>query len=156
MNQIIGIGEYIVSNQEEDTLITYALASCVAVTIYCPNKKAAGMIHIALPNPMDMNISSKKLGYYATTGLPILFETMYNKFGCIKETLNIQLFGGANSIRMDDVFSVGPKNIEAVESILSAYKLKYDSKEVGGFISRSIEMKIATGAVKLNTQPIQI
>ncbi len=156
MNQIIGIGEYIVSNQEEDTITTYALASCVAVTIYCPIKKAAGMIHIALPNPMDMKVSSTKLGYYATTGLPILFETMYKKFGCKKETLNIQLFGGANSIRMDDVFSVGPRNIEAIEMILSEYRLKYDSKEVGGFISRSIEMKIATGAVKLNTQPIRI
>lgn len=156
MNSIIGIGEYIVSNREEDTITTYALASCVGVTVYCPFKKAGGMIHIALPEPMEDYKREHRLGYYATTGLPLLIQTMKNKYGCNKEDLSIHLFGGANSIRRDDVFFVGQKNILAIKCILSSLGLKYNQQEVGGFVSRTIEMKVTTGFVKMDTQAIQI
>ena len=156
MNNVIGIGEYFVSNKEGDTITTYALASCVAVTLYCPIKKAAGMIHIALPESVDDNESARKSGYYATTGLPLLFENMKSSFGCKKNELYIQLFGGANSIRSDDVFCIGKKNIEAIKSILFDYGLRYNFKEVGGYVSRTIEMDVSTGSIKSDTQAIQI
>ena len=156
MNNIIGIGEYFVSNKEGDTITTYALASCVAVTLYCPLKKASGMIHIALPEPINNNKNAEKLGYYATTGLPLLFNKMENSFGCKKNQLYIQLFGGANSIRSDDVFCIGKKNIEAIKSILFNYGLRYNSQEVGGYVSRTIEMEVSTGCIKSVTQAIQI
>jgi len=156
MNNVIGIGEYFVSNKEGDVITTYALASCVAVTLYCPVKKASGMIHIALPEPAQDNINVKRLGYYATTGLPSLFETMKNAFGCKKNELAIQLYGGANSIRSDDVFRIGQKNIEAIKSILVSYGLGYNLKEVGGYVSRTIEMEVSTGCIKTDTQAIQI
>ena len=154
MNNVIGIGEYFVSNREGDTITTYALASCVAVTLYCPVKKAAGMIHIALPEPTDNN--TKKLGYYATTGLPTLFDTMKNAFGCKRNELSIQLFGGANSIRSDDVFCIGQRNIEAIKVMLYEYGVRFNLKEVGGYVSRTIEMEVATGFIKSDTQAIQI
>ena len=154
MNNVIGIGEYFISNKEGDIITTYALASCVAVTLYCPLKKVAGMIHIALPEPMYD--SKNKLGYYATTGLPLLFENMKDSFGCKYNELNIQLFGGANSIRSDDVFCIGKRNIEAIELMLFNYGLKYKAKEVGGYVSRTIEMEVSTGSIMSGTQPIQI
>ena len=156
MNNTIGIGEYVISNMEGDTITTYALASCVAVTLYCPLKKVAGMIHIALPESMDENINPQKSGYYAKTGLSLLFEEMEDSFGCKKSEVYIQLFGGANSIRSDDVFCIGKKNIEAIQSILLSYGLKYNLKEVGGYVSRTIEMEISTGLIKMETQAIQI
>lgn len=36
MIKVIGIGEYAVSNNEEDTIMTFALGSCAALVIYCP------------------------------------------------------------------------------------------------------------------------
>jgi len=156
MNRNIGIGEYFVSDIKGDTITTHALASCVAVTLYSPIKKAAGMVHIALPKPFDDNINSQKLGYYATIGLPLLFEKMKDSFECEKNELSIQLFGGAYSIRSDDVFCIGQKNIDAIKSILYSYGLIYNLKEVGGYVSRTIEMEIATGCIKLDTQMIQI
>jgi len=153
---VIGIGEYFVSNKIGDTITTYALASCVAVTLYCPKNKAAGMIHIALPEPMEDSKHLHKLGYYATTGMPSLLETMKNAFGCKKEELLIQLFGGANSIRSDDVFCVGKKNIEAIKSILISDGLKFNLQDVGGYVSRTIQMEVTTGCIKSETQAIQI
>ena len=156
MNKIVGIGEYIISNQDEDKIITYALASCVAVTVYCPLKKVAGMIHIALPEPMDNVNNSPKPGYYAIIGLPFFLQTIQNTYMCNKENLHIQLFGGANSIRKNDAFSVGKKNIEIIERILTEKGFSYELQSVGGYVSRSIELEVETGQVKIDLHPIQI
>jgi chemotaxis protein CheD len=156
MNLIIGIGEYVISNKQEDTITTYALASCVGVTAYCPSKKVAGMIHIALPEPLSEANSDQRIGYYATTGLPVLFQTMQNNYGCKSDELNIHLFGGANSIRSDDVFFVGQKNIQKIKGILNELGLEYSLQQVGGIVSRTIEIEVKTGSVKIDTQPIKI
>ncbi|TVY01022.1 hypothetical protein [Paenibacillus cremeus] len=66
--KVVGLGEIACSNNEEDTIITYALSSCVAVTAYCPINKVAGMIHIVLPKPNSEKDERHRPGYYATTG----------------------------------------------------------------------------------------
>lgn len=156
MDLVIGIGEYVVSNKKEDVIKTYALASCVAVTMYCPSKKASGMIHIALPESQGGKNNPLKQGYYATIGVPFLYQTMIHTFGSKKEELYIRLYGGANSIRDDDIFLIGQKNIEAIKLILTNIGLNYYLQEVGGSVSRSIEMEVTTGDIKFDTQPIRI
>jgi len=112
-NLIIGIGEYVVSNKKEDTIKTYALASCVAVIIYSSSKKVSGMVHISLPEAEL-----------------ILLEMM--------------------------IYLLGQKNIEAIKKNLTNIGLKHNLQEVGSFVSRSIEMEVTTGNIKLDTQPIRI
>lgn len=149
MNHIIGIGEYRVSANREDCLKTYALASCVAVTLYSPLRKIAGMIHVALPDPFDEEESRVRPGYYATSGVPLLFNVMCTEFGCQEGELLIHLYGGAGSIRKKDYFNIGRRNLEAVYKILSGRKLTVHHREVGGTISRTLEMDVATRRVKV-------
>ena len=156
MNHIVGIGEYTVSDNLLDTIQTYALASCVAITVYSKTRKVAGMIHVALPECIDERYAKLKPGYYATTGVPLLFEKICKDFGCLKSDLQIQLFGGAHSIRKNDLFEIGAKNIEAIKSMLAKMGLTYHLTEVGGNISRTIVMDVATGSIQLYTQPIKI
>lgn len=156
MIHIVGIGEYIVSNELTDTIKTYALASCVAVTLYSRTRKAAGMIHVALPGYTQDSHIRIKPGYYATTGVPRLIEKMSEEFGCLKKELSIQLFGGASSINKNDFFKIGAKNIEAISNVLSSMGLSYHLTEVGGNLSRTISMDVATGSIKVYTQPIRI
>jgi len=156
MNHIIGIGDYTVSDGQLDTIQTHALASCVAVTVYSKAKKAAGMIHVALPECIDEKHAKLKPGYYATTGVPLFFEKMCNDFGCLKSELHIELFGGANSIRENDLFKIGAKNIEAIKNIVAKMGLNYHLTGIGGNISRTIIMDVATGSIKVYTQPIKI
>ncbi|MHB8129598.1 MAG: chemotaxis protein CheD [Mobilitalea sp.] len=155
MDIIIGIGEYAISNKQADRLKTFALASCVGVTMYCPNKLAAGMIHIALPNhTISTNIS--KPGYFASLGVPLLLDKMCKEFGCKKNDLVIQLFGGADSLYENDNFLIGKKNLLAITNFLKQKELKYSYKEVGGNISRTLEMDVATGHIKVHSQLICI
>jgi len=156
MDIIIGIGEYEISNRLEDTIKTLALASCVAVTFHCPIKKVSAMVHIALPSPSDCDKRLDKPAYYATIGIPEVINRLMWEYGCSKKTLSTRLFGGACSIKENDFFNIGEKNIDAVKSILQQRNIKINSETIGGFVSRSVEMRVDTGELSVSTQPIRI
>lgn len=155
MDRIIGIGEYAVSNNKNDTIKTFALGSCVAITIYSPIRNVAGMAHIALPSTDSFYANDNtRPCYYAVTAVPFLINKICTEFGCLKNELKIGIYGGAKSVRNNDVFKIGQRNIEATIKILSALNLKYDARETGGTYSRSLGMDVATGKIKVILQPI--
>ncbi|MDP4151889.1 MAG: chemotaxis protein CheD [Bacillota bacterium] len=157
VNKIVGLGEYAISNDIEDVIKTFALASCVGITVYSQDKKIAGMAHIALPNPgLKYDININKPCYYATLAVPFFFDLICNKYGCNKSSLQVRLFGGADSSDVNDVFEIGKKNLSAVKDELSKINVKYEALEVSGRLSRTLEMDVLTGNVKLTTQLIKI
>ncbi len=155
MERIVGIGEFIISNNSEDCISTYALASCVAVTAYSYAKGVAGMIHIALPLPPKAPDLTTRPSYYAVTGLPAMINAMYKDYGCKMEELIIGLYGGADSIH-NDVFKIGQKNVAMVKKILLEMRLSYITDETSGYISRTLYLDVAHGTVNVKTQPIKI
>ncbi len=156
MQIIIGIGEYAVSNSGINTLKTYALASCVAVTAYSPTRKVGAMIHVALPEPTTFEDGFSRPGYYATTGIPLMMEKFCMRYGCLKSELQIQIFGGADSVSDRDIFHIGRRNIEAVIGTLGNLNLRIQNAHIGGRVSRTVEMDLKTGEVAISTQPIGI
>ncbi|NLP37623.1 MAG: chemotaxis protein CheD [Firmicutes bacterium] len=154
MELVVGIGEYSVSNQKGAQIKTYALSSCVAVTMFSPLRRAAGMVHIALPAPPANIKAVTRPGYYAVTGIPLLIKKMSENFGCLKEELVVQIYGGANANRKNDIFNIGKKNIEAVRQILSELKMHIKHADVGGSVSRTVSIDIDTGEVKVATFPL--
>ena len=46
----VGIGDFVVSNQKDDVITTIALGSCVAVCLWEPEARIAGMLHFMLPD----------------------------------------------------------------------------------------------------------
>ena len=154
MDKIIGIGEYVISHDPEDFIKTFALSSCVAVTVYNPFIHLAGMIHIALPNPADLEEAQRRPGYYASSGIPSLIHKLCWDYGSQREDLQVKLFGGAVSLRTDDYFKIGQKNIMAVRETLSGMNLKILDAHTGGGISRSITMSVLTGEIEIVALPI--
>ena len=154
MDKIVGIGKYAISNIEEDSLKTFALASCVAITVYNPLIKVAGMIHIALPTPINREEGMRRPGYYATSGIPLLIHKMCKEYGCKKKDLKIKLFGGASSIRNDDYFKIGSRNCLAIKDTLVSMNLRAMEAQTGGNVSRSLEMDVQTGSIIMMTLPI--
>ncbi|NLM52713.1 MAG: chemotaxis protein CheD [Firmicutes bacterium] len=151
---VVGIGEYSVSNQKGAQIKTYALSSCVAVTMYSPLRRAAGMVHIALPAPPSNSQGITRPGYYAVTGIPLLVKKMSENFGCLKEELVVQIFGGANSNRKNDIFNIGRKNVEAVRQVLAELKLQIKHADVGGSVSRTVSLSVDTGQVQVAKYPL--
>ncbi len=148
MVRVIGIGEWAVSENKNEIIKTFALGSCVAVTVYCPANHIAGMAHIALPagGPSAERLSRK--AYYATTAVPLMLGEIFVR-GCIKGQLIIKLFGGANSQKANDRFKIGPQNIKAVQTILKDLGLSCDARETGGLCSRTVQIEAATGTTSV-------
>lgn len=155
MDLIVGIGEYAVSSKN-DRIKTFALASCVAVTVFCPKNKVAGMAHIALPSPGSAGEDSMRPCYYASIAVPLLINKMCRDFGCSREDLDINFFGGAKSIYKVDYFNIGEKNIHAVRDALRGLNLEYSMADVGGTNSRTLEIDSSTGEIKMALQPLVI
>lgn len=154
MDLVVGMGEYIVTDREDDIIRTFALASCVAVTVYSPEKTAAGMIHVVLPSPLDGKNMKDRPSYFAQTGVPLLISAMCQKYGCRREELRIQMYGGADSALQQDIFSIGKKNIDAVKYALCEMGLTIHKADLRGNVSRTLAMEVKTGSVKVYRQPI--
>ena len=157
MDRIIGIGEYVVTDDTNDVLKTFALSSCVALTVYEPIKKILGMVHIALPNSaIKQNNIVANPAYYADTALPLIIHRACLGYGCIKKDLELRLFGGAQMVRKNDVFNIGIRNIEMVKLVLSQMGMQICHYDTGGNTIRSIEGDVATGRIKVVYQPLTI
>jgi chemotaxis protein CheD len=155
MERVIGLGEIVVSNQIGDVLKTYALGSCIGITIYSSFRKVGGMGHIVLPRPLDFRSGNEKPGNFASTGVPFLINKICSEFGCHKSELKINLFGGASSRNKKDIFQIGKRNSDEVIRILQLLNFEHINTDIGGAFSRTIEMDILSGNVKVTKQSIR-
>jgi chemotaxis protein CheD len=146
----VGIGEFKISNDEKDTLKTYALGSCVAVIAYDKSTKVAGLIHIALP---DSSVNPKKAetrpGFFADTGLP-LFLKEFKKKGASRANSWIKIAGGSNIMDEEKTFDIGRRNAIAVKRYLWKNGLGVIKEDTGGNISRTVSISVATGEVLIS------
>lgn len=154
MELVVGLGEIIVSDREEDVIKTFALASCVAVTVHSPLKKVAGMIHIVLPHPFDRRDCEERPGYFAESGIPLLFQKMCGYYGCRKEELRVQMYGGADSINRKDIYRVGLQNINAARQKLIEMGIAVCGADLRGTESRTIAMEVGSGRIEVLRQPM--
>lgn len=155
MEIILGIGDYAVTNQSEDRIKTFALGSCVALTLYSPQRKVLGMVHIALPHSgVDHGKSRNSPGHFADTAVPLLLNKFFFEFGCSKDELEIRLFGGSRAKWENDSYNVGERNVQAVKQELDALGLEWHSVDVGGLFGRTVEMDVATGTPKVKRYPL--
>lgn len=152
--KVIGIGEALISNNPMDTLKTYALSTCVAVTAYCPNQQVAGMVHIALPSPLYGETEPVPIYRYASTGIPQLFGRLEIQYGCHVSDMIVQIYGGAIASKQIDFFKIGPRNVEAVRLALMKLTAKCHYEDIGGNISRTLEMNVTDGRVNVTTLPL--
>ncbi len=157
MDRIIGIGEYIITDDTDAVVKTFALSSCVALTLYDPNKKVLGMVHIALPNSeIKKNGIIANPAYYADTAIPLLIHKACLGYGCTKDRLELRLYGGAQSIRKDDVFNIGIHNVDMVKLMLKQMNLMLCYSDIGGNRARNVVADVATGTVRVVYQPLCI
>jgi len=154
--KIVGIGEYIISSNNEDIIKTYSLGSCVAITMHCPKRRVSGMVHIALPSPESEQDSIERPAHFAETAIPIMLDKFCFTYGCSIEDLKIGVFGGAWSSRDDDVFKIGLRNVEAIKSILANKGMTISLNDTGGYCSRTVEIDVGTGKIKMDSQPLII
>jgi chemotaxis protein CheD len=148
----VGIGEYAVSRNPDQTIKTMALGSCVGVMTHDRVSGCSGLLHIALPeSKINVQRAEAKPGTFADTGIPSLLREMRRGGWDGKTRLAVRLAGGASIMDPNATFNIGKRNILAVKKILWAFKLGPIAENLGGEISRTVTIEVSSGKVFLSS-----
>lgn len=151
MKLIVGVADMKVSNNPEDTLITYSLGSCIGVVVYDPVARTGGMLHYMLPeSKLDKVKAETRPFMFADTGIPRLFKEAY-RFDAKKNRMTVWVVGGAQILDQKGFFNIGKRNYMALKKIFFRNKVLIDHEDVGGNVNRTIRLDIKTGDVFVKT-----
>ena len=152
MNKIVvGISDLKVSGNIEDTLITYALGSCIAVVVYDPVATVGGLLHFMLPDSLlDLHKARNNPAMFADTGIPLLFKSCY-ELGAQKKRMKVKIAGGARILDNANHFQIGKKNITALRKIFWRNNVLIDGEDTGSSYNRSVNLDISTGQVMVRS-----
>ncbi|MBC5689359.1 chemotaxis protein CheD [Mediterraneibacter sp. NSJ-55] len=144
----IGIGDMKVLRQE-GILITYALGSCIGVTLYDPMIKLGGLLHIMLPQATDQAGASPFK--FADTGVREMVRKMA-VFGGSKNRYICKIAGGAQMFKMTGpIGNIGERNILSVKKALSDEQIRIQGEDIGKNYARTMLLDVGTGEVKIRT-----
>ena len=150
--EAVKISDLKVSAEPQAVLVTYALGSCVAVTMYDPSKRIGGMLHFLLPAFRGDGIEPIKSPMtFADTGVELLLDKMLG-LGADKERLEVKAAGGAQLLGSTGALDVGRDNYEGLIKALSKHGLSLRSEEIGGTEARTATLEIDTGKVTIKSK----
>lgn len=151
MRQIVGVADMKVSNNPEESLITYSLGSCIGLVIYDTVAKAGGILHYMLPeSSIDDNKARQKPFLFANTGIPRLFKAAY-ELGAKKSRTRIYVAGGSEILDQQGFFNIGKRNYMALKKIFLKNNVIIDKQDVGGNVSRTVRIEISSGDIFVKT-----
>lgn len=157
MNRVVGINELIISYEPADVLITYALGSCLGITMYDATMKVGGLLHVMLPHStIDPQKALKNPYIYVDTGVEKMFSELV-KHGASMNRLIIKVAGGASFTKPgdNDLFEIGRRNFTMFRKILWQKGILINSFDTGGAITRNISINIGSGIVKVKSEGIE-
>jgi chemotaxis protein CheD len=149
---VVDIAELVVSKDPADVLITYSLGSCIGVALWDPRAGVAGLLHYMLPESKVMpKQASDHPAMFCDTGVPKLFQAAY-ELGATKRRLVVKLAGGSQLLDDDGTFDIGRRNYLALRKIFWKNGVPIERESVGGPVSRSMRIDVATGTVTVKTR----
>jgi len=151
VKHIVSVADMKVSADRGDTLITYALGSCLAIMIHDPEAGVGGLLHVMLPLSTINPAKAEENPYmFIDTGVPRLFIECY-KAGARKERLVVKVAGGActSGNQADDYLQIGKRNFLMLKKLLWKNGVVMKAQDVGGVRSRTVSLDIGTGQVRL-------
>jgi chemotaxis protein CheD len=148
----VDIADLKFSRDPDETLVTYALGSCIAVLAWDPRRKVAGMIHYMLPEAKTCPEKAReKPAMFADTGLPALFDGL-GRLGSSPRELVLKVAGGAKRYEVDSTFDIGKRNYLMLRKLLWKSGLLIAAEDVGGTRSRTVRLQVGSGAVTIRSE----
>lgn len=142
-----------------DSLITYALGSCVGICLYDSDRKIAGLAHIMLPLSTEAGNSADNKRRYADTGIAELVQMM-NQMGAPTSRLTAKIAGGAQMFKGNSsaMFNIGERNVAAVKKVLASYRIRIIAEETGADFGRTVVFHGEDGKMEIRAamKPVKI
>lgn len=151
MEHVVGISEYKVSEQPDDTIITYSLGSCVALVLHDPVAGVGGMLHAMMPTAKsNPERASETPGMYTDAGASALLQAMFDR-GATRATLVAKVVGAATHVDNDQLFRIGERNYAVLRKVLWKNGVLIAAEDVGGSISRTVYLDVSTGTTRVRS-----
>lgn len=148
---VVGVAGLVVSNNQNVVLATYSLGSCLGISIYDPVSRAGGLLHAMLPDSsINLEKAVSQPGMFVDTGVPALFRAAY-ELHAQKHRVQICVAGGAQFMDKTGFFNIGQRNYDCFKALVKQHGLSILAEEVGGLVSRTLHLNLATGEVRLKT-----
>ena len=131
-----------------DSLITYALGSCVGICLYDKMTGIAGLAHIMLPS---INESTSKENFYkfADSGIVELIKKMAIN-GASQARLTAKIAGGAQMFKVSGISpisNIGERNVISVKNVLREHNIKIIAEDTGENFGRTVTFNAADGSL---------
>lgn len=146
----VGIGELAVTDNPDDSIVTHALGSCVAVCLFDPVANVAAMLHFLLPeSKINEDRARIQPGAFADTGIPLLFQEAY-RFGLEKKRAVVKLVGGAEVGGQNaTLLQIGRRNALAAKNILWRNGVLINAQDLGGSVARTVHLLALDGRIQV-------
>jgi chemotaxis protein CheD len=149
---VIGISDQSIS-KAPDTLVTYALGSCIGISLFDASTGVGGLSHIMLPYSNLVGDGQIDRNKFADTAIEDLVIGM-ERFGADRSKIKAKIAGGANMFKISDdsvIGSIGDKNIESVKKELARLGIPIVAEDVGADYGRTVYFELETGKVKVQS-----
>lgn len=145
---VVPLGEMRVCDQPEQLLITYALGSCLGVSVYDPVARVGGLLHAMLPKAdADEQKAVERPGLYVASGIPALFRACYSAGGR-KDRLIVRIAGAGRITGAEqDHFEIGKRNLLMARQLFWHNNVFVRGQDVGGTESRTMSLHLGSGEV---------
>lgn len=142
-----------VSCSPEDEIVTFALGSCLGISVYDPWAHVGAMLHVMLPSSsIDSVKASTNPCMFVDTGVKNLFLASY-KAGAQRSRLEVNAVGGAcvQGLEDDDYFQIGKRNVTMLRSLLWKNGIMLKNSDFGGRLARTMSLDMSSGLVSIRT-----
>ncbi|MBR1728319.1 MAG: chemotaxis protein CheD [Selenomonadaceae bacterium] len=147
----VGMADYKVG-RAPSVLISYGLGSCIGISLYDPQTKIGGLLHIMLPDSTQARASDNP-AKFADTGLPLMLNDVIS-MGASRSRLVAKIAGGAQMFAFSnatDIMRVGTRNAETVKKILQKMGIRLIAEDTGGNYGRTVQIDLSNGVYKVKT-----
>jgi len=149
---VVGISDMVVSADPAASIVTYALGSCIGVTVYDPEARVGGMLHFMLPTgSINQEKADRNPAMFGDTGVPLLFRSCY-ELGAKKERLVVCAAGGAEVMADEGHFRIGNRNRTILRKLFWKNGILIASEDTGGSISRTLTLHLGNGQVTVRSK----
>lgn len=149
---VVGVADFKIAKGPDHQIITYALGSCIGVTIWDPQTRVGGMLHFMLPtSKTNPDKAATNPAMFADTGMPLLFKSAYEQ-GAAKSRLVVTASGGAEVLAGSGHFRIGHRNRTVLRKMFFKAGVLLKAEDCGGNDSRTVTLDLNTGAVNVKSR----
>ncbi len=149
---VVGIADLAMTADPDATLVTYALGSCIGVTVFDPVARVGGLLHLMLPqSSLSPDKAARSPCMFADTGVPLLFTRAY-ELGARKERMVVCAAGGAEILADEGHFKIGSRNRTMLRKLFWKNNVLIAAEDTGGTHSRTMSLSLADGLVTVKNK----